>query len=147
MLPALLLAALVTQPQASALYRESEAATQLFAALNAERRVKGLPQLDLDPELSDAAIEHVTDMAEHRYFEHDSPSGITPWDRMRRHGCQFAYAGENIALASTAGEADRALFKSPPHRANILSPKFGRVGIGVSVSADGRLLFVEDFAD
>jgi uncharacterized protein YkwD len=147
MLSVLLLAAVLAQPQANVAQRASQAATQLYAALNDERRRNGLPQLELDSELSDAAVEHVEDMAQYRYFEHTSPAGVTPWDRMRRHGCFFSYAGENIALAGSGPEAARALYKSPPHRANILSPRFTRVGIGVSVSADGRLLFVEDFSD
>jgi uncharacterized protein YkwD len=146
MLHGLLLAAVLVQPQAGIVEREARAATVLYAALNDERRKNGLPQLELDSDLNDAAVEHVTDMAEHRYFEHTSPAGITPWDRMRSHGCFFSYAGENIALAGSGAEADRALFKSPPHRANILSPRFTRVGIGVSVAGDGQLLFVEDFA-
>jgi uncharacterized protein YkwD len=147
MLHALLLAAIFAQPQASVVRREAQAATQLYAALNDARRRNGLPHLELNPQLSDAAVEHVTDMAEHRYFEHTSPTGVTPWDRMRHHGCFFSYAGENIALADTGPEAARALFKSPLHRANILSTRFTRVGIGVSIAADGRLLFVEDFSD
>jgi uncharacterized protein YkwD len=147
MLAVLVLAALLTQPRESVVQREAQAATQVFAALNAERRASSLPLLELDPELSDAAVEHVTDMAEHNYFEHTSPDGITPWDRMRHHGCFFSYAGENIALASSGPVAARALFNSAPHRANILSPRFTRVGIGVSLARDGRLLFVEDFSD
>jgi uncharacterized protein YkwD len=86
-------------------------------------------------------------MAQHDYFDHDSPSGVTPWDRMRSHDCSFTYGGENLALAGSAAQADRALFKSPPHRANTLSPRFTRVGIAVMVSHAGELLFVEDFAD
>ena len=48
--------------------------------------------------LGDAARDHVIDMARNHYFDHDSPAGVTPFDRMRRYGCQFSYAGENIAL-------------------------------------------------
>lgn len=147
MLPAFLLAAILSQPQAGVVQREARAATALYAALNSERRNNGLPQLELDPDLSDAAVEHVTDMAEHQYFEHTSPAGVTPWERMRNHGCFFSSAGENIALAGSGPEAASALFKSTPHRANILSPRFTRVGIGVSVASDGQLLFVEDFTD
>jgi uncharacterized protein YkwD len=145
MLHALMLAAAL-HPAAGVHVRESRAASSLYAALNEERREHGLPTLALDPGLNAAALDHVADMAQNHYFDHDSPSGVTPWDRMRRHDCAFSVAGENIALAGSAIQAERALFKSAPHRANMLSPQFTRVGIAVMVSQNGRLLFVEDFA-
>lgn len=143
---ALLLAALMVQPVLPDA-REARAATVLYARLNEERKQEGLPALVLDSGLSEAAVERVDDMARHDYFEHTSPSGITPFDRMRRLGCQFSYAGENIALADNAAEADSALFKSAPHRENTLNARFTRVGIAVMRNARGRLLFVEDFSD
>ncbi|HLI96716.1 MAG TPA: CAP domain-containing protein [Candidatus Baltobacteraceae bacterium] len=145
MLHALMLAAAL-HPAAAVQKRESRAATKLYAALNLERREHGLPALPLDPALQAAALDHVVDMARLDYFDHDSPAGVTPWDRMRSHDCTFSYAGENIALAGSGIQAASALFESPPHRANILSPHFTRVGIAVMLSDDGRLLFVEDFA-
>lgn len=145
MLVALMLAAAL-QPPPAVLAREARAASALYAALNTERRVQGLPALELDRRLNAAALDHVIDMAEHGYFDHTSPQGVTPWDRMRSQNCEFSYAGENIALAGSAVQADHALFKSAPHRANTLSANFTRVGIAVMRSGDGRLLFVEDFA-
>ncbi|HEY9179686.1 MAG TPA: CAP domain-containing protein [Candidatus Baltobacteraceae bacterium] len=122
------------------------AASSLYVSLNQERRANGLPAVQIDSALNAAAVDHVEDMERHHYFDHVSPQGITPWDRMRAHDCTFAYAGENIALAQDAAQADRALFNSPPHRANILSSHFTRIGIAVMRARDGRLLVVEDFA-
>lgn len=122
------------------------AAASLYASVNQERLADGLPALRLDTSLSDAAGDHAADMARNHYFDHVSPQGVTPWDRMRAHNCAFSYAGENIALASNEQQADRALWNSPPHRANILSSHFTRIGIAVVRSDDGRLYFVEDFA-
>lgn len=144
MLPALMLAAVLQQPAAT--NREAHAAAALYASLNRERRAAGLQPLQIDPTLNEAAADHVADMAQRGYFDHDSPSGVTPWERMRSHDCTFSYAGENLALAPSARQAERALFNSPPHRANMLSRNFTRVGIAVMVSHDGGLLFVEDFA-
>lgn len=145
MLHALALAAVVVQQPAAVSARESQAAAIVYVSLNRERRHAGLPPLQLDANLNGAAYEHVADMARNNYFDHVSPSGQTPWDRIRAHNFFYAYAGENIALAGSGIQADRALFNSPPHRANILSPNFTRVGIAVMRSHDGRLLFVEDF--
>lgn len=143
---ALLLAAaiLLRPPEAHA--AEARAASALFVAINAERREDGVPPLVLDPRLSEAALDHVADMARKNYFEHTSPDGVSPYDRMRAYGCEFTVAGENIALAGDEIQADRALFKSAPHRMNTLNPKFTRVGIAVMYASDGRMLFVEDFA-
>ncbi len=144
---ALVLAAALMAPRRPDLHAaESRAATALYAVLNKERRREGLPALALDPSLSGAAVDHVSDMAGKGYFEHVSPAGVTPWDRMRSHGCTFVFAGENLALATNAAQAARALFASPPHRANILNGNFTRVGIAVMHARDGRMLFVEDFA-
>ncbi len=146
MVHALLLAAAVSLQRPAGVHAvESRAALALFTALNAERRRDGVPALVLDTQLSEAALEHVADMARNNYFDHTSPSGISPFDRMRRYGCDFSYAGENIALAGDEAQADHALFKSAPHRENTLNPKFTRVGIAVMRAADGRMLFVEDF--
>lgn len=138
--------AAVLQPAAAVSVRESHAASALYASLNRERVREGLPPLQLDPGLSQAALEHVVDMAHNNYFEHTSPGGVTPWQRMHLHNIAFSYAGENLALAGSAVQADHALFRSAPHRANSLSPKFTRVGIAVMATREGELLFVEDFA-
>jgi uncharacterized protein YkwD len=122
------------------------AAASLFSSLNQERVAHGLPALQLDSALSDAARDHADDMARNHYFDHVSPQGVTPWDRMRMHNCTFSYAGENIALAGSEQQADLALWNSPAHRENILSSHFTRVGIAAVRSDDGRLYFVEDFA-
>lgn len=143
---ALMLATLLMQHPVAPRISESRAATALYVHLNKERRAQGLPRLQLDPLLSDAALDHVQDMARNHYFEHTSPLGVSPFDRMRRVGCAFSYAGENIALASDETQADGALYKSAPHRANILNGRYTRVGIAVMYASDGRMLFVEDFA-
>jgi uncharacterized protein YkwD len=132
---------------ANAHAREARAAAVLYASLNEERREHGLQDLPLDPALNAAALDHVADMARNNYFDHDSPTGITPWDRMHHYNCVYSHAGENIALAGSGVQAARALWNSPPHRENILSPNFTRVGIAVMTSRAGRLLFVEDFSD
>ena len=53
--------------------------------------------------------------------------------------------GENIALDSDIEVAHVMLMQSPPHRANILSPQFNAVGIGV-LKTDELFYITEDFA-
>jgi uncharacterized protein YkwD len=50
---------------------------------------------------------------------------------MKAAHIRFINAGENLALAQTLQIAHTNLMNSPGHRANILSPAFGRLGIGI----------------
>lgn len=89
-----------------------------------------------------AASHHAQDMAEHNYFDHQSPDGRSPFQRMEANGCRFVYAGENIAMDGSEPEAYNALYHSPEHRDNILNLHYTRVGIGIAEASDGTLLFV-----
>nr|WP_317169283.1 CAP domain-containing protein [Mucilaginibacter humi] len=62
---------------------------------------------------------------------HTTPEGLDPFDRMRNDGVRFLTAGENIAITQTLPMAHTGLMNSPGHRANILNPAFGRLGIGI----------------
>lgn len=145
--PVALLAALWAAPPSHVHDVEVAAATTLYYDINKERRSHGLAPLRLDARLSRAAIEHVVDMRANNYFDHASASGESPFDRMRKAGCAYRYAGENLAQAPSAHIADSALFASAPHRENTLFANYRRVGIAVISDGSGGLLFVEDFSD
>lgn len=54
--------------------------------------------------------------------------------------------GENVGWTnSTVDYLHRAFMASPEHRRNILDPRFTSIGIGETVSADGRIFVAEDF--
>jgi uncharacterized protein YkwD/uncharacterized membrane protein required for colicin V production len=103
----------------------------MLSWVNAERIKAGLNTLKADPELTKVGRKHSVDMFQQGYFSHVSPNGKGPFDRMRSDGVQFTNAGENIALAPTLDIAHSGLMHSPGHRANILRPEFGRLGIGI----------------
>ena len=123
------------------------AAVSLLQDINTERVTHGLRPLVMDARLASAASGHADDMARRGYFAHESPGGVSPFDRMRAAGCSFDYAAENIALAPDVQTADTALYQSVPHRENTLSPSYNRVGIGVARDANGNEYFVEDFSN
>lgn len=104
---------------------------QMLDMVNAEREAAGLRPLAPDPELTEVARAHSADMFARGYFAHVSPDGLDPFARMTRAGVTFRTAGENLALAPTVKIAHTGLMNSPGHRANILRPAFGRVGIGI----------------
>ena len=118
---------------------------QMLDLVNQERRAAGLNPLAPDPELTEVARKHSADMFARGYFAHDTPEGLSPFDRMNKAGVHFLTAGENLALAPTLGVAHTGLMNSPGHRANILRPQFGRVGIGVMDGGMRGLMVSQEF--
>jgi uncharacterized protein YkwD len=64
---------------------------------------------------------------------------------MRTANIHFETAGENLALAQTVEIAHVNLMNSPGHRANILNPSFGRVGIGILDGGFYGLMISQEF--
>ncbi|HSL54207.1 MAG TPA: CvpA family protein [Pyrinomonadaceae bacterium] len=118
---------------------------QMLDLVNQERVAAGLNPLAPDPELTEVARRHSADMFARGYFAHDTPEGLTPFDRMRDAGVRFLTAGENLALAPTIPVAHTGLMNSPGHRANILRPQFGRVGVGVMEGGMRGLMVSQEF--
>jgi uncharacterized protein YkwD len=81
------------------------------------------------------------------YFAHETPEGESPFDRFNKAGITYRTAGENLALAPTLSLAHTGLMNSPGHRANILNPEFGRVGIGIIDGGLHGLMVTQDFRD
>lgn len=119
--------------------------TQMLELVNQERVKNGLKPLQFDPELVPVARAHSQDMFAKGYFAHDNLEGKDPFDRMRAAGIHFQAAGENLALAQTVGIAHVNLMNSPGHRANILNPSFGRVGIGILDGGFYGLMISQEF--
>jgi uncharacterized protein YkwD len=123
----------------------SDLEANMLVLLNEERRADGLPPLQADPEVADVARAHSRDMFARGYFSHITPQGEDPFDRMRDSGLRFRAAGENVALARTLPIAHQGLMDSPGHRANILRPHFGRVGIGIVDGGRYGLMVTQNF--
>ena len=120
----------------------SDLEAEMLEMVNRERAARGLAPFAPDPELTEVARRHSADMFARGYFAHDTPEGKDPFERMREAGVRFRIAGENLALAPTLEIAHTGLMNSPGHRANILRPQFGRVGIGIFDGGRGRGLMV-----
>jgi uncharacterized protein YkwD len=118
---------------------------RMLELVNKERLAAGLKPLAPDPELTEVARRHSTDMFARGYFAHDTPEGEDPFDRLREANVRFLTAGENLALAPTVPVAHRGLMNSPGHRANILYPQFGRVGIGIMDGGIRGLMVTQNF--
>ncbi len=128
----------------------------LLALLNEDRATQGLSPLTLDPRLCRIAREHSKDMCDRGYFGHfaPTPGASSPTERyIAAIGYRPSYAmiGENVYFrsmtdkpAETADQAEWAFMHSEGHRANIVQPKFNKVGIGFFRS-EGRFWVTQMF--
>ncbi len=126
---------------------DSSSEQRMLTLVNQERTSRGLHALQMDPKLQEVARAHCKDMFKNGYFAHNSLDGKTPFDRMHNAGITFLVAGENLALAPNVDIAHNGLMNSPGHRANILTPEFGKVGIGVIDGGVYGKMFAQEFTD
>ena len=128
--------------------------------VNAERTERGLNALTVDARLVRTARAHSREMDAQGYFSHRSPTpGLaTPMGRyltgLREEGLSPPVSlliGENIYYCSVFNDiynvdyGHRALMDSPGHRANLLDPRFTRIGVGVCRDVRGRFWVTEMF--
>jgi len=118
---------------------------EMLHLVNKERAARGIAPLKADPDLRLVARKHSADMLGRGYFSHYTPEGIDPFARMNEDNARFLVAGENVALAQTLLLAHHGLMHSPGHRANILNPAFGRLGIGIEDGGIYGLMITQDF--
>jgi uncharacterized protein YkwD len=112
----------------------------VLCLINRVRAENGETPLALDGQLEQVAQEHTQEMITADYFEHVSPSGVTPVQRDQTSGYipgpDVGYViGENLAwgtlnLATPQSIVD-AWIASPAHLANILEGQYRDTGIGV----------------
>jgi uncharacterized protein YkwD len=82
-------------------------------------------------EITNSARAHAEDMAKRNYFDHFTPEGASPFDRMRAAGYAAATMGENISAGQqTAPKVVEDWMNSPHHCENIMNPAFTELGVG-----------------
>ncbi|WP_435175397.1 CAP domain-containing protein [Halorussus sp. AFM4] len=141
--------------------------------VNERRTEHGLGTLSFDTDLREIARYHSRDMAENDYFSHTSPDGETRADRYEKFGydcrayitdTRYYTGGENIAYTyyDTDVRADwgtvhytnaddlaagivRQWMNSQGHRENILTEAWNNEGIGVYVTAEGKVYATQNF--
>jgi uncharacterized protein YkwD len=118
---------------------------QMLVLVNQERTSRGLKLLVADPQLVPVARLHSQDMFRRGYFSHYTPEGKDPFERMKVYGIQYMAAGENLALGQTLRICHEGLMKSPGHRANILNPAYGRLGIGIMDGGAYGIMISQEF--
>jgi uncharacterized protein YkwD len=105
---------------------------KLHSMTNAARRNNGLRALDLNWRLSRDALQHSRRMADRHSLYHTS----NLYRLVRRW--RPSIWGENVGLAGSVSQVQKAFMRSAAHRSNVLRGSFSKVGIGV-FSNNGRI--------
>jgi uncharacterized protein YkwD len=120
----------------------------ILCLINTERAQNGEEPLGVDPRLQQAAESHGKEMISVDYFDHVSPSGLTPVARIRSTGyvpnAEVGYViGENLAWGTLSLSTPQAIVNawiaSPEHLANILEAKYRDTGIDVEPEVPAQL--------
>ncbi len=91
--------------------------------------------LVMDPALRCAARKHSLDMATRNFFDHNTPEGLTPWDRTMMAEYDANAIGENIAAGQpTPEDVMTAWMGSTGHCMNIMNPAATELGVGYVVA-------------
>lgn len=105
---------------------------ELIGLTNQQRQNQGLPPLEVNPVLNQAALQKAGDMTAKDYWAHTSPDGKTPWSFFKDSDYQYLYAGENLARDFLDSESViKAWMNSSTHKDNILSNRYQDIGIAV----------------
>jgi uncharacterized protein YkwD len=125
--------------------------TDLFERMNGARVTGGASALARNTDLDGVALARAKNLVEVGYFDHYAPDGTSAFTELTSRGLAYYVAGENLARnnyppAQTVQAAFDALMASPGHRANILEPRFGAVGVAAVREGD-MWLFVTVFTN
>jgi uncharacterized protein YkwD len=118
---------------------DSDGATTVTRMLNDLRAQHGQQTLTRVTQLDAKAVAQAQVMARNRAISHSSEAALKfgvprGWRRI----------GENVSEAGEIPRCFTVLEESPAHLANMLTPEFNQVGIGV-VASGGRVFCVQVF--
>jgi uncharacterized protein YkwD len=116
---------------------QNQMESSIACLINEQRTSRGLPPVQPNGNLRQAAQSHSKEMVDEGYFEHTSPAGVTFIDRIQAtgytRGARSWVVGENLVWGtgslSTPQSLVTAWMNSPPHRENLLRARFREIGI------------------
>ncbi|OGY92244.1 MAG: hypothetical protein A3H70_03315 [Candidatus Komeilibacteria bacterium RIFCSPLOWO2_02_FULL_48_11] len=105
-------------------------ASTLIDLTNRTRQEAGLPPLQPNHKLTQAAYRKAHDILNHGYFSHTTPSGKPFYQWIEEEQYAYLYAGENLAIDFGTNEGVLAAWlESPTHRANIINEHYAEIGL------------------
>lgn len=126
----------------------TRAARKMIVLVNLERKADGLPALEYDGQLTQAARRHARDMALHDNCSHQLADGQQFYQNVFDSGYPVGNVGENVAAGiATPEEAFECLLSSPEHRANIMNSDFTQIGVSdaVNMASGYRYFWAQEF--
>lgn len=122
-----------------------QAERELLDLTNQARAQAGVPPLQQDDGLTQAARVHAQQMAAQGEISHQFPGEPSLTDRIALvTAAHLDRAAENVAYAGSPERVENTLMNSPPHRENLMNPAYNVVGIG-AVRNGNTLYVAEDF--
>lgn len=113
------------------------AMNEVLALVNEARGEAGLPALELDPRLCQAAQVRAGECV--TSFSHTRPDGTRYLTAITEAGLNAGYSGENVATGhTTPKQVVDSWLKSQGHRANILNEHYTKLGVGLVPNTQGR---------
>lgn len=118
---------------------------EVFKLTNQERIYAGLPALTYNNVLEDGAMIRAEEIIQS--FSHTRPDG-SKFFTVFNNTYAFHLMGENLAAGfNSAAAVVNGWMNSEGHRANILKDGYTQIGIGIAKDKDGRIYWVQIFAD
>jgi uncharacterized protein YkwD len=129
-------------PAAQGAAAARSAAADVIARTNAIRKEAGCAPVEADERLRAIAQAHASEMARHRYLDHEDRDGTSSGERIGSAGYR-GVTGENLAHGYPgAAEVMGVWMRSAGHRANIEDCAFTHIGVGYAPNGD---YWVQDF--
>ena len=121
------------------------AESQMIHLINSIRSSRGLQLLNPNPVLNSIARSRSQDMLNRNYFSHYTPEGKNIFNILVENGIMYAMGAENLSQSSPPswGSPEAVVnswMNSGPHRANLLNPHYGQLGLGVVDSGNKRVV-------
>ena len=128
-------------------YSHSLRTSHLIVA-DCQGEISGEPRgmLTTGPVIQRVAQLHTDDQARMNSMSHTGSDGSNLQTRADRVSLPWGAVGENVAVGfSSAKAVVMAWMCSPPHRKNLMSCGFSQIGVGTSVSQNGRKFYTQVF--
>ena len=130
----------------------------VLCLVNGERAAAGLPALQANSQLDQAAAGMARRMVDEKFFSHETPDGKSVVDRVEPTGYIPSsgdwVVGENLAWGSGGLSTPQAIvngwMNSPGHKANILATDYKDIGVAAVMGApssqhQGGTTYVHNF--
>lgn len=130
----------------SSVFAQDDIALEVLSRINRARADSNLLPLKRSAQLDAAAQGQASDLLQHgAALGHRGSDGSGILDRIKRAGYAGDVYGENWAGYRTLDKTFEFWLSDPPHRKNILNPKYREIGIGVAARQSGGYIIVTDF--